>query len=316
MNHNHRDFYSPKRSGLRARIARLIIFSIWISTAQTFSQSPLELMVPQFSLHEVRGYIQPLAEMFSANMHAGLYHGAAIPRQGFHLQIELVAMASLIGSQHRAYDAPLPAGFVPESGSSRTATVFGGKGTVFRDVNSGLEYRGSDGLFGGDIFPLFAPQLRIGSVLGTELLVRYMQTPQLSSRTVIPTKSVLWGIGVRHSISQYISNAQVDMAAGFFVSRFTLGTLMRFSSTAYSIHFSKSLSLVTLYCGLGYERGTLHLQYRHRTEPSALVDVRIEPTNQFRVTTGFMIDLQAVQLFADANFGNVHHYAAGLGFGL
>jgi len=28
-----------------------------------------------------------------------------------------------------------------------------------------------------------------------------------------------------------------------------------------------------------------------------------------------MIDLQALRLFADANFGNVHHYSGGIGFG-
>lgn len=293
----------------------LLILSALSISPTLFAQSRLEIAVAQFSEKEIQGYIQPLGDLLAANIHAGVHHGASIPK-GFYLQIDLLGVASIIGDQHRVYDARLPAGFVPEGGSLKTATVFGGRGTVFRDVATGLEYKGSDGLFSGKVLPLFAPQLRLGSLWGSELVFRYMRTPQISSQRFIPTNSVLWGAGVRHSISQYLANPQVDIAVSAFLSGFSLDELISFSGVSYGVQVSKSLPLITLYSGLAYERSTLHVRYRYGLSSSHTIAVTLEATNQFRVTTGMMLDLQAIRIFADANFGNVQHFAGGIGFGL
>lgn len=286
-------------------------------SSAVFAQSQLELAVQQFRSSEVVGYIQPLGDLFGANMNAGLYHSAAIPRDGFHIRIDVVGAISLIGEQHKVYDATLPEGFVPQGGSYQTATVFGGRGTTFKDASSGLEYKGSDGIVRLSAFPLLVPQLTIGSLFGTEATFRFMKTPQLSQQW-FPTKSTLLGVGLRHSISQYIRNAAVDVSIGAFYSTFTLGDIIDFTARAVNVSISKTVSLFTPYVGLGYERSTMHLHYDFKGEGGQyprLVDVVIEGANRFRVTGGFTIDLQAVHLFADANFGNVHHYSGGFGFG-
>lgn len=282
-----------------------------------FAQSPLELAIQQFRSSEVGGYIQPLGDLFGANMNAGLYHSAVVPKDGFHIRIDVIGMVSPVGAEHKVYEAVLPEGFVPQDGSYKTATVFGGKGTTFKDANSGLEYKGSDGIVRLSAFPLLVPQLTIGSLFGTEATIRYMKTPQLSQQW-FPTRSTLFGIGLRHSISQYLRNAAVDVSIGAFYSTFTLGDIIDFKAHTVNLSVSKSVSLFTPYLGLGYEQSTMHLHYDFRGESGQyprLVDTVIEGANRFRVTGGFMIDLQAVRLFADANFGNVHHYSGGIGFG-
>ncbi len=281
------------------------------------AQSQLEMAIQQFRSSEVGGYIQPLGDLFGANMNAGLYHSAAVPKDGFHIRIDVVGMISLVGDEHKVYEATLPEGFVPQGGSFQTATVFGGKGTTFKDANSGLEYKGSDGIVRLSAFPLLVPQLTIGSLFGTEATIRFMKTPQLSQQW-FPTRSTLFGIGLRHSISQYLRNAAVDVSVGAFYSTFSLGDIIDFKARTVSLSVSKTVSLFTPYIGLGYERSTMHLHYDFRGEDwqyPRLVDIVIEGANRFRVTGGFMIDLQAVRLFADANFGNVHHYSGGIGFG-
>lgn len=281
------------------------------------SQSQLELTIQQFNDREVTGYVQPLGDFFGANMNAGFYHASAIPANGFHFEIELIGVASVIGEQHKVYDAALPAGFTPAGGSYKTATVFGGKGTVFRDASSGLEYKGSDGLVRASIFPLLIPQATIGSIFGTEIVFRFMKTPQLSQRWY-PTESTLLGGGIRHSISQYFSNPEVDIAIGGFYSTFELGDVIHVQAKTITFSAGKTFSLVTLYVGMGYEWSTMHLHYDYKGEGGStprLADVTIEGANRFRATGGLMIDLQAFRIFADANFGNVQHFAGGIGFG-
>ena len=64
------------------------------------------------------------------------------------------------------------------------------------------QYKGSDGVFNTNNFPLAVPQLTIGYIFGTEFIARYVFIPKIGD-DVIPS-SKLWGIGVRHSISQYL----------------------------------------------------------------------------------------------------------------
>ena len=104
----------------------------------TRSQSKLEVTIQQFPAEQVAGYIQPLGDMLGANMNAGLYHSAAIDEDDFHLRIDVIAMASLVRESDRTYDTQLPAGFVPQGGSLRTATIFGGEGTTFSDISTGM----------------------------------------------------------------------------------------------------------------------------------------------------------------------------------
>lgn len=301
-----------QRSRVLIGVASLLLF---ISSA--LSQSQFEITIQQFNADEVRGYVQPLGDMFGANMNAGMSHSAAIPRRGFHFRFDVIGMASLVRDEHRIYDAVLPTGFVPQTGSYKTSTVFGGRGTTFKDVSSGLEYKGSDGIIRTDYFPLLVPQITIGSFFGTEAIVRYITTPELSGGKL--PSSTLWGVGVRHSISQYFNdNPPIDMCIGFFHSSYTVGDFGDFNGNAIDLQMSKSLLLFTFYGGIAIENSSMNLRYTYTasglTSPK-LVDVEIDGENRFRLTTGLQIDLQAIKLFADVNFGHIQHFSGGIGFG-
>jgi|GEM_PF-1368530 len=291
----------------------LIVFCL----SSAHSQSQFEVTIQQFSGDEVKGYVQPLGDMFGANMNAGLYHSAAIPNDGFHLRIDIIGMVSLVRDEHRTYDAMLPSGFVPQGGSLKTATVFGGRGTTFKDVNSGLEYKGSDGILSTNLFPLLVPQVTIGALLGTEASVRYISTPFLSGEKL--PNSTLWGVGVRHSLSQYLGRTPpIDACVGAFYSSVAIGDLLDFNGTAINLQLSKTVLLFTFYGGIAYENSSMNLHYAYKarelTTPK-LVELALDGGNNFRLTTGLEIDLQAIKLYADANFGYVQHFSGGIGFG-
>jgi hypothetical protein len=294
---------------------KCLTFLIVFSCVSLHAQTQFEATIKGFDAEEVIGYVQPLANLFGANMNAGFNHSAALPENGFHIHIELLGMVSLVREEDREYDAILPEGFVPQGGSRKTATVFGGKGTTFRDANSGLEYKGTDGMLSTQLFPLLVPQASIGTLFGTEAVLRYISTPTLSGGKL--PSSTLWGIGLRHNISQYFGEIPpFDMCVGFLYTSFSVGEIMEFTGMAMSLQISKSFSLLTLYGGFASESSSMSLRYTSNAPSSPkLVDVNLNGANVFRTTMGLLLDLQAIRLYADANLGFVRHFSGGIGFG-
>ncbi|HEX7574308.1 MAG TPA: DUF6588 family protein, partial [Bacteroidota bacterium] len=191
------------------------------------AQSDLEKTLQQFNSTQVTGYIQPLADLFGANMNAGMFHSAEIPRTGFHLSLEIVGMGSMVGDNQKKYTLTPDDHNVP---AFSTATMFGGKADSIVVGNS--KYKGiADGFVNTSIFPLGAPQLTIGNIYGTRAIVRFIATPSIKS---FPS-ATLWGIGLQHSISQYVPAVPVDIAAHVFYSQFRFGDLVNFSGTSIGV---------------------------------------------------------------------------------
>jgi hypothetical protein len=114
------------------------------------------------------------------------------------------------------------------------------------------------------------PQLEIGAVAGTELLVRYIP-PVVFDQNV--GRFSFWGIGLRHSISQYVHDPFLDVAVQLGYQ----GTLLRKSVgvtnaqleargefVLANLHMSKRFEgIVDVYTGVGYEQLTARSSYRY-----------------------------------------------------
>ncbi len=273
------------------------------------AQSDLEKAVKAFKQNEVTGYIQPMADFFGANMSAGWYHSAAIPQMGFSLSVNVIAMGSVVGDDNKVFTANAPTGYNPPT--FQTATVFGGQGGTATDQNTGLQYRGSDGALNATMFPLAALQLHIGSIYGTEVIIRGLPIPEVSGAP----KVTFFGIGVRHSISQYLPDAPVDIAAGIFWNTIKFGDLINMKSLAFGAQASKSFSVLEVYGGLAYESSSMELTYTATTSGSPNVSLDLDGANTFRGTIGLGLNLAILHLYGDVNLGSVTNFSAGLGFG-
>ena len=102
-----------------AAILFLLTFVLLIPLSAS-SQSELEKALKQYSADAVQGYIQPVADLFGANMQAGFYHSAAIP-QGFHFGLDIVGMGSLVSDGQKTYEVKLPPGFTLAPGASKSS---------------------------------------------------------------------------------------------------------------------------------------------------------------------------------------------------
>jgi len=272
------------------------------------AESDLERIIRQQNADNVKGYVQPIADLFGANMNAGFIRNARIPTAGFTLRLDIIGMAALVSTDQETYMAQDPWG-----GKFKTATIFGKKGGLspnpLAPTDTTQAYRGSDGLFSTSIFPFAAPQLTIGSIYGTEAVVRYVPIPEVSK---LP-KITLFGIGVRHSVSQYLEAIPLDLAAGFMYNSFTVGDLISVKGYAFTLQGSKELAILVLYGGVQFEKSTLKLTYTSTL--GSKVDVELEGSNVVRGVIGAGLNLGPLKLFADANFGAITSFSGGIGFG-
>jgi hypothetical protein len=180
----------------------------------------------------------------------------------------------------------------------------------------GVQYKGPDGLFNTSLFPLATPQLTIGSIFGTEAIIRLVPVPKIGDGKV--PSATLWGIGGRHSISQYIPSCPLAIAAGVFYSSFTAGDLIDYKGLSFGAQASKDFSLLTIYGGFAVESGTTEVKYTYAGTGVASgtgVDISMDAANKFRFTVGLTLNLGIFKIFADANFGKIMNFTGGLGLG-
>src|SRR5687767_5397076 len=279
------------------------------------AQSGLESVIEQYSGARIQGYIQPLADALVANLSIGYINSATSPRK-FSFSLEAVAMTAKISESMRMYTATTPDGFQPAT--HETSTIFGGPAQpVQHSTLPGISYRGADGLVDAEYFPTAAPQLRIGGLAGTEVVIRY------ASSSMVPFLEdedfpdlTLWGIGVQHSISQYLK-LPIDLSVAASLNSLKFGDIVDLSSTSFGVNVGRSFGLLGVSGGIVSDGGTMNLTYTS-TDPDGAgsVDVDLDVKRSVRFRAGAALNFGFIRLFGDAAFGDIVSYAAGLRLGI
>jgi hypothetical protein len=279
------------------------------------AQSGLESVIKQFSGATIQGYIQPLADALVGNLSVGYVNSGPAPGRKFSFSLELVGMTAAVDDAMRVYTAATPNGFQPAT--VQAPTIFGGAATaVNHSTIPGLSYRPSDGLVDAEYFPTAGPQIRLGGLLGTELVIRYATSamvPMLEEED-FPDLSIL-GIGVQHNLSQYLK-LPVDLTIGGSFNSLKFGDIVDLSSTSFGLNVGRSFGLLGVSGGLQSDGGTMNLTYTSN-DPNApgSVDVDLDVKRAMRFRAGASLNLGFIRLFGDAAFGDVTSYAAGLRLG-
>lgn len=278
-------------------------------------QSRLESVIQQYSATTIQGYVQPLADALVANLSIG-YINSTIPGRKLSISVELIGMTAAIDESMRIYSAATPAGFDPPD--IQTPTIFGGTAqSVNHSSIPGLSYRGSDGLVDAEYFPTAGPQIRVGGLLGTELVLRYASSAMVPflDEEDFPDLTIL-GIGVQHSLTQYIKGLPLELSIGGSFNSLKFGDIVDLSSTSYGLNAGKSFGMLGVSGGVQSDGGTMNLTYTS-TDPNSSggVDVDLDVKRALRFRAGASLSLGFLRLFGDAAFGDVTSYAAGLRFG-
>lgn len=250
-------------------------------------------------------YMQPLADAFGANLNSGFFHTARIKKMGFHLNVGFKAVGALISDDQKTFTSKAE-GDLP--GGMKLPTVFGDEDGVYIDeIDETVT-----GVWNTSIFPVAIPQLTVGSLLGTEVTIRWMEWTVSEDFGKIG----LFGFGIRHSISQYIPIFPVDVAIGYFRQSFEVGDIVEAHAQYFGLQASYQISVLCFYGGIGYENANLDISYTYEeNDTSQRVSFELDSKNSTRFTIGLGFDFPILKIHVDYNIAAQNVVAAGIGFG-
>lgn len=287
---------------------RIIILAVSLVFLSSFAFSQVDVNMGSFPEAAVKGYIQPLVDVMGANLNSGLYHTASMSKLfGFYVGVK--GMAVFVPSSMKKFRAQLGADYNPSN--VETATVFGDKNGGARTRYRNIQDVNLPGGLGLSLVPLAIPQLSL-STFNSELLVRFV--PSIKINDDIGSINLL-GIGLGHSVSQYIPMFPIDVAVQGVYQQLKVGSYLKATALNVNVHASKSFVFFTLYGGVGYETFTTDINYTYRPPIGTPKDISLslKGKNNFRATAGFKLDLVIFDLNVDYSLGNVNVLSAGFG---
>ncbi|MEM1126485.1 MAG: DUF6588 family protein [Bacteroidota bacterium] len=340
---------------MRVRLPLLGLLVLGLAAPPAWAQSDLTETLEEVGEAYARAYVKPLADAIGADLNGALFHTAYAERLGFNLFIGVRTSALYIPDADQTFDltfsgtATLTVDVgpdlvevdVPATFEVRGApTIFGeeappgGIATVRYDTT--LSYLGLSipvsldttitdvrtigGLLKTSFAPLAVPHARLGSILGTDLIVRWLpaiSVPDYGSVELI-------GLGLRHSMSPYLGDRYADIGLQVMWQRMQVdddadASVITADAFAANLHLSRQWGPLILYTGLQVEESTVRFQYnflpeddRADIDPIA-VDFKLSGGLKQRVIGGFTLAPGPLRLSAGVSVGELLVLSAGLG---
>ncbi|MDX1741964.1 MAG: DUF6588 family protein [Rhodothermales bacterium] len=336
---------------------KLAILGFILSFSSAAAAQELTSNLSSVSTEYSRLYVAPLVDAYGANINAGLFHtarvgGGLIPKVDLYLGVKVFgALLPADRSFSLSYEADQV--FVGPDGTRYVVpvafdidgapTVFGETETgevvaaVNETIDAGLDGQMGTaddivinetvslpllpGLINTPVAPLLVPHAQIGSVRGTDLMIRYL--PTLSTDTY--GKISFRGFGLRHSISQYIPMFPASLSAQVVYQRLSIedaseNQTVLASAYAANVAISKSLAVVTVYGGLQLEKTRVEVDYAYDTGIPELGVQEIQfidtADNRFRAIAGITFTPGPLQMNVDYAVGATRTVSAGIGISL
>ncbi len=287
-------------------------------------------------------YTQPVTDALGANLNAGLFRTAEVGGEGMFPVIDVyvgvAAMGAFTAGSETAFQ--LDQDQVPtEDGQTLTITYPSGDlPTVFGQETSPGEAVISDGndltpdetvdlppgLLNTSVAPLVVPQVGAGTVLGTDAQLRFLPETSISDYGSVS----LFGLSVRHSLSQYIPLSPVNLAVQGTWQSLSLsgsedsnnpGEIVDASGWVLNAEISKSVPVapITFYGGLQYEQFGVDVDYRFQTDAgSSTISLDQDAANSVRALAGVSLTLALIQVNIDYALSTNNTVSAGVGLTL
>ncbi len=286
----------------------VIIITITVLFGSLFAET-LDERLQRLAEDAGKEYVQPLVTSFGTNLNSGLFNTADVLKPSvlrpIRFGFSFHTMIAMIPDSDKTFEAENP---VPGEEPITTATVFGDKGGSY--MGEQIFPNGFD----VSLVPLFVPQFRFGLPKGNEILIRYLPPLDLGDYGEVN----FWGVGLKHSVDQYIPLFPVHLAVQGAYQSLTIGDFVDLTSIALNAQVSKRLLMLTLYGGLGWESTKLEAAYDYTdpiTDEVRKVSFDVTGDNNIRLTAGFRYALiPFVHLNADYTISAYQAASFGLGF--
>lgn len=283
------------------RVAVLVMSFLIPAQAQKLND-----FVGKYGNENGAGFMQPLADAFAANLNSGLFQSANVPLDGLHITFSIVALGAPVSDSRKTFLAKTEDPFSPP-GTIQAPTIFGSPDGASVTGTGGTTYNFPGGL-DASLLAIAAPQITVGSLYGTEALVRFFQAKLGESFGTLK----LFGIGLRHNVKQHLKlkNLPLDIAFGFYYQHFEIGDIVSANAVLISAQGSYRTGLLVLYGGPGFETSTMDIQYNGG---SGNINLSLKAANSLRFTLGAALHLAFFRLFADYNLASQSTFTVGFG---
>lgn len=187
---------------------------------------------------------------------------------------------------------------------------------------------GVGGLLDAPVIPLAAPQLTVGTIMGTQATFRYLPTVKLSDDV---GKVKYFGFGLQHNPGVWLPQPiPVDLALAFYTQNLKQGKLFEATATAFGITASKQFGFrflnITPYGGFLIESSEMKFKYDYSytvpdgsggiTTETAVIAFTEKGKNKNRITLGTNIRFLMVNINGDYSFAKNPAYSVGVNFAL
>lgn len=174
-----------------------------------------------------------------------------------------------------------------------------------------------------DVLPMVMPQVAVGLPFGSELGLRMI--PTIDAGDI--GKISFLGLGLKHSISQWIPLFPVDIAGQFYWQKLEVGSVLTSSHIAFNVHASKQFGFKMLnwtpYLGLGLESSSIDIEYTIKaSDPTDIMHMfdgrkitfSLPGDNKTRLTVGSRFILALIAIDASYSIGQYNTACLGVGF--
>jgi hypothetical protein len=260
----------------------------------------------------VEGYLKPFQGALGQGLNMNFFTTADIPQQGFHARFDIKVMSVFFKDADDTFVATTGGDFTPVE-QERVSTAVGPGQSVTVPGDGGTEFIFPGGLDMTSL-SLGVPQLTVGGFKGTELFLRWLAVPTETDE--IGDVST-FGLGARHSISQYIPSSPFAIAGAIFYQTLSADTdLLDVSTFSIGVHGSYDIGMLTALAGLSYDTVSMSSTYVSKT---GAVDERItvdfDSEGSIHFSLGVALVLGPVSFNVSGDLASRTGVAFGLGAG-
>ena len=185
-----------------------------------------------------------------------------------------------------------------------------------------VELDGATGLMDGfPLIPSAAPQLKLGTLFGTQAILRYVPSTKISDEWGSFSYT---GFGLQHNPNVWLGlDMPVDVSLGFLILKAKIGDLVEIKGTSYGINVSKtfggSLFAVTPYIGGMLESSSVDVHYKSTIAGVAgkediNINFNLDGINKSRFLAGARFHIVFIDLAVDYNIGKMNSVTSGVFF--
>ena len=299
-----------------------IILGLNLTISNIFAD--IQNKIEQFESENAKLFVQPLVNAFGTTMNTGFYHTAKVLKP-FTFGLNVNVMMAFVPNEDKTFIAKRPdISFLGqnlyEEETIETATIFGEDGGRFTSNYPGItDLQMPDGL-NIPAVPFAMPQFNLGLPGGNELLIRGFPKTEIDKDF---GEFGFWGVGLKHSIDQYISLFPIDIAIQGIYQNLYVGDILKSTNINANLQVSKKLLMLTGYCGVGIDKTNVSFEYNYTYDDideigtifqnNKTVEFEIEGENEVRMTAGIRYSILLLKFYTDYTVSEYNTLNAGFG---